>query len=552
VIGLLLRGAVVVAFSLCLACDAPPGTSELWGERGERWDPAGRLPDFSHAGYRAGSEPIPDLPVKASVRDFGAVGDGVTDDSKAFLDALATVDRGAIFVPAGRYVITEPLLIRKSHVVLRGESRDSTVLFFPKTLREVLGRGRDGGPRGWSWGGGWIWLNADLERGDSNDPVWQEGRSLGKVTEPAEKGDTSIALADTSGIEVGDLVRLVQRESDGSLSLFLHAGETLKGKCSISRPGHQLINWVVEVTAVSGDRVHFGRPLRAPVRLEWDAELFEAAPPVEEVGIERLTIEFPLRTYPGHHNEPGSNAISFGAAYNSWVRDVAILNFDNGIHYWYARYCTAEDVVFGGRGGHYALNLGGAQDSVATRFVFETRSVHDTSVANLANGNVLSNGRGIEINFDHHRGASFQNLYSNVDVGSTKRQWRSSHTKSGHYTAAHETFWNVQPIIATEYLPTFPAMNLIGAIEMSVRASPRWWGAWVEPIDGLRPLDLHAAQLARRLGTSVPEPVSMPAPLPEGAGWNSPWAEGETPVEIPTGDLATADQVRDVPLKGTS
>ena len=105
-------------------------------------------------------------------------------------------------------------------------------------------------------------------------------------------------------------------------------------------------------------------------------------------------------------------AISLGQTYNSWVRDVAILNADNGIFFWYARYCTAENIVIAGRGGHYGFNLGGAQDSLVTRFRIENRSVHDTSFSNMANGNVYSWGKGRNINFDHHRGASFQNLSS--------------------------------------------------------------------------------------------------------------------------------------------
>jgi len=45
-----------------------------------------------------------------SVMDFGAVGDGVTDDTDAFKAAIATND-GAIYVPSGVYRITETLVI---------------------------------------------------------------------------------------------------------------------------------------------------------------------------------------------------------------------------------------------------------------------------------------------------------------------------------------------------------------------------------------------------------------------------------------------------------
>src|SRR5690242_4346007 len=47
-----------------------------------------------------------------NLRDFGATGDGVTDDAPAFqkaLDALAEAGGGTLFVPAGNYVIATPV-----------------------------------------------------------------------------------------------------------------------------------------------------------------------------------------------------------------------------------------------------------------------------------------------------------------------------------------------------------------------------------------------------------------------------------------------------------
>ncbi|HEX5709559.1 MAG TPA: Calx-beta domain-containing protein [Pyrinomonadaceae bacterium] len=50
-------------------------------------------------------------PVTLNLRDFGATGDGATDDGPALqraLDALASAGGGTLFVPAGRYVIATP------------------------------------------------------------------------------------------------------------------------------------------------------------------------------------------------------------------------------------------------------------------------------------------------------------------------------------------------------------------------------------------------------------------------------------------------------------
>ena len=95
-------------------------TSGLWGTNGERWSATSRLPDFSYAGYHCGEAPLPDIAPGVSVKNFGAKGDGVTDDTRAFLAALASVRSGAVEVPPGRYVITNILEIKRSGVVLRG------------------------------------------------------------------------------------------------------------------------------------------------------------------------------------------------------------------------------------------------------------------------------------------------------------------------------------------------------------------------------------------------------------------------------------------------
>jgi hypothetical protein len=131
--------AILLFFSLSLPkLSLAQQTSRLWGQQGELWNQS-RLPDFSFAGYHMGNDPIPNVPVVANVKDFGARGDGLTDDSQAFLSAIAATSNGTLFIPAGRYRITQQLYFAKNNFVLRGEGPDRTVLFFPKSAREVRG-----------------------------------------------------------------------------------------------------------------------------------------------------------------------------------------------------------------------------------------------------------------------------------------------------------------------------------------------------------------------------------------------------------------------------
>lgn len=114
--------------------------SNLWGVNGELWDPeTSRLSDFTNVGYMNGDVPIPNWPVGADVTNYGAVPDDGIDDTQAFRDAIAACpDSHAVFIPVGRYTITEKIVITKNNIVLRGEDMYASVIFFPKYLNEVI------------------------------------------------------------------------------------------------------------------------------------------------------------------------------------------------------------------------------------------------------------------------------------------------------------------------------------------------------------------------------------------------------------------------------
>lgn len=74
----------------------------------------------------------------ASVRDYGAVGDGVADDTAAIQKALDAHPNGnrIIYLPAGTYLITDTLRwpagphggVAHKRVILEGQSRDGTII----------------------------------------------------------------------------------------------------------------------------------------------------------------------------------------------------------------------------------------------------------------------------------------------------------------------------------------------------------------------------------------------------------------------------------------
>lgn len=66
-----------------------------------------------------------DAPV--NVKRFGAVGNGIADDTAAIQAAINLNPASVVLIPAGTYKITAPLILRDG-ITLRGEGRGATVL----------------------------------------------------------------------------------------------------------------------------------------------------------------------------------------------------------------------------------------------------------------------------------------------------------------------------------------------------------------------------------------------------------------------------------------
>jgi hypothetical protein len=284
------------------------------------------------------------------------------------------------------------------------------------------------------------------------------------VTAPALRGDKRLAVSSTAAFQPGQWVRLVLKDPDGSLARHLHA-DLLNG--SDAYRGRELVDFASPIEAVDGNAIVLRRPLRTDVRLAWSPAVFRVSPTVEDVGVEDLTIEFPETAYAGHHDEPGYNAVDFEGVANGWIRRLRIVNADSGIFFRArTKFCTVQSVIFAaapgrlragyGRdkgepqttavGGHHGILMDdNASDNLVADFQMEFRFIHDTGVSAWAAGNVYSRGRAVDIDFDHHRRAPYENLFTEISGGEGSRLWEHGGDESdGPPTGARETFWNVR------------------------------------------------------------------------------------------------------------
>lgn len=492
------RPLLLLSFLLSLPTAlASAQTSALWGHTGESWDPLGRLPDFSYAGYGAGERAIPSPPIVTDVTDFGAKGDGFTDDVQAFRNAIAyaaSQGGGAIRIPQGTFVIGSILEIDRDGVVLRGSGSGplGTTLYFPNHLRGLTGKTSP-----WINGeGGLIWV------GDRDALTPGLGAQLTSVTKAQVRGDRELSVGSTAGIRPGDYILLRMTDPDDSLGRHLHNEQANPGNCSWQPlPLH----WPVQVVGVNGNVLKLKQPLRIDVRLNWSPRVHRYTP-VREVGIENLSMACAPHAYPGHLTELGYNPITFQGALDCWMQTVTLYDVDNGPSFCGAtKNCTMRGVaIFGNMNPHHGFSfIEGTSDCMLEDFYIQPIFIHGVTLDHIPTGNVIRRGWGTDIYLDHHKDASYENLFSDLQVGYGPFVWSSGGSScAGPQAGARNTYWNLR---ANNWSAPPPPnwvdiqANLIPA-QTNVQTVNN---AWCEAVANLTPPDLYASQLERRIEDEV-------------------------------------------------
>jgi len=483
-----------------LSADEPSTLSKLWGAAGENWSPRSRLPDFSFAGYHRGESAIPFVGTQLNVMDFGAYGDGVHDDSQAFLDAIAELDSGALFIPPGRFKITKILRITKPKIVLRGAGPDKSILYCPTPLNEIepnWGETTSGRrTSNYSWAGGFIYITGSYG-----------SQELAQVIEPAQRGNFSLQLSTTGSLRVGQEIEIFQHDNaDNSLARYIYSGDP--GNVS-KLHGSTRVSLVTRITHIDGERIFFDRPLRFDVALDWRPVIRIFEPTVSECGVENLGFEFPNRPYAGHFTELGDNPIAISGAAHCWVKNIHVQNCDSGL-FISGKFCTIDGVSFDSErapdktnnsSGHHGVTLSGG-DNLFKNFDYRQKFIHDITVSR-GGGNVIMDGRGVDLCFDHHKRAPYENLFTNIDAGLGSRLWKCGGGRAlGRHAAARETFWNIRTELPQKHPGVFGpwSMNLV-ALTTEEKSKTEMGGRWFEVIDPKQvyPQNIYRAQLSRRL-----------------------------------------------------
>ncbi len=254
---------------------------------------------------------IPNVTTIYATVDAATYGNGTTDATSAINTAITgagakaaqTGIRQVVYLPAGNYRITAPILLNRSNVVLRGASMNLTKIILYSPNQEPAIR------MGWFWPDG----------GKVPDPCINVVGSI-------PKGATTLTVANASGIKVGDVLQLDQ--ADDPSYVFFGFGDT--GGTYYKRGGYGQggkLNWPpspgglwrsmgqqIEVTAKSGNVLTISTPTHMAFNAAFQPQVFATASGewgTHHIGLEDLYI-----------NGGGSgNVQALNLAYG-WIKNV--------------------------------------------------------------------------------------------------------------------------------------------------------------------------------------------------------------------------------------
>ncbi len=226
-----------------------------------------RMLDFSVCGYRNSAVPIPDAEVVFTLAPSA-------NDSRmiqAHIDALAAraVDerglRGAILLTEGTYYLDEPLRITASGIVLRGQSKERTVLVKRGVERDAV-----------------IYIEGN------NDRTFAQEVAVSSDYIPV--GATSFEVASVEGLAVGQSIVVEQQPVARPRGRDVVIGQELQRALGA---GNFRIGWDRTIMAIDGNRVTIdhamtmalGDPKRPIV-----VKPYVWAGRIAESGVEHLTL----------------------------------------------------------------------------------------------------------------------------------------------------------------------------------------------------------------------------------------------------------------------
>jgi hypothetical protein len=475
-----------------------------------------RVPDFSHAGYKGGGVPLPDLPVRITLSPSST-----GDDTQQINDALNEVGalepdenghRGAVLLNPGTYRINTAIRINHSGVVLRG-SGDGEDPSQNTVIRAARGVGN---------------VSIQIGRGNTDWSTASGSPITEIMTEFVPAGNRNFEVANASGFNVGDEIIIFHGATQEWIEAVDYGGRPLTAPNPWVRfdSGLNIVK-LRRVTGISGNVIAIDTPVYNHLERSISRVLVSRAAlreRISESGVEHLRLV--LESDGPLANNHGNNAIVFNGVVDSWAYGVTVLHFRfQGIGVTNSSHVTIQNAralephspIDGGL--RYNFNLAVRATNILFTDVHATEGRHcfvSNGTASVS-GIVFHNGtsKGAYNTSEGHRRWSmgllfdkltFSEANTSILVGLYNRgDWGTRHG----WSAAHSVSWNnvVEPNrrIIIQRPPT--AQNYGIGNRGQVTGVGPWEGpaGFIEGTNQIPELSsLYEAQLHDRLTYGVP------------------------------------------------
>ncbi|KAI3436416.1 hypothetical protein D9Q98_005833 [Chlorella vulgaris] len=345
-------------------------------------------------------------------------------------------------------------------------------------------------------------------------PVYQAAvRGIASLGEPQDGLTPAQAAAADAQFAANNADSGVQASAaPGTIVAWLYGGNMVDSGPAAGVINPDEIQCHAVIKAVGAGTITLDRPLCFTFGAKWSSSIHLEQPTMQDSGVEKLTIRFKHTINMPHHGDKGYNALSISYATNFWVRNVTFINMDNGLLLNWCDRSTITDVKCGvtlprvnsfhpdARNGHHALSITESHNNILRRFSMRNTYIHDVTVTSGSSMNVIMEGKGIDVNLDHHRTAPWANLFSDISLGAGRRPFASGGKKSrGAYSGLLNTYYNLrkrdgQPV----RMPACsfgPLLNFVGRYTGGKCPSTAWY---VAALPKGAPANLYWAQVAAK------------------------------------------------------
>jgi hypothetical protein len=265
--------------------------------------------DYSYCGYHRSEQPIPSARVATYVQPSGQ------DDAQTLQAAIDWLSqqkpdkqtglRGAILLGEGTFIISEPIRIRTSGVILRGCGRDKTILRKTGYDRGAL-----------------IYIEG------THDIVTKDTFEVSDV----KAGAITLPVASNTRLSANSRI-IIHRPSTAawiaSLDCLSFGGGKRMGYWAW-HPGDIDLRWNRQIMAVNGSDITIDAPITTTIENRWggaQAIVYEHKGLIRECGVENMTLESDYnRALPMDENHCW-DGVYVADAEDCWVRMVNFRHF---------------------------------------------------------------------------------------------------------------------------------------------------------------------------------------------------------------------------------